>query len=251
MPSGVALDLWGPGGGDGGHSAYVSTRAGTVFHLDTRVKGAAVGAIKAHDDKKITAVSLQAGGARLATACADATVKIWDARKLPRHVPSGARGKALEPVAVLAHGLGVTGAAWSPTGRFLASVSNDNKIRVWTAEAAGGDGDGAAPADPPFASMTHNNHTGRWLAPFKLSWDPASEGTIVIGDMTRAIKLLAVTTDVPPAAAAVARGARGAVTLAAALSAPLLSAVPTQTAVHPTLNMAVGGTASGRVYLFK
>jgi WD40 repeat protein len=250
MPSALALEdgPGGSGGSGGGHTFYVTNRAGELYHLDTRCKGAKVGSVHAHD-KKVPAVSLQAGGAAVLTASTDTTVKIWDARKLPRHVPSGARAaaKGMEPVTVLAHPQAVTGAAWSPTGRYLATVCNDNKVRVWEAPAAGGAASSSSssssaagygtPSGPASGSLYHNNHTGRWLAPFKVSWDPASEGTVVVGNMDRAIDLLAVSPG-------------GQLTQAGALKNELLTAVPTQVAVHPTLYAAVGGTASGRVHMF-
>lgn len=78
--------------------------------------------------------------------------------------------------------------------------------------------------------------TGRWLTPIKAPWDPASGSTFIIGDMTRKIRCYDAKTG----------------GLLKDFSSELLTAVPTQCAAHPSplVNAMVGGTASGRLYLW-
>ena len=69
-----------------------------------------------------------------------------------------------------------------------------------------------------------------------MPFDPASEDTVILGDMTRKVVLLSART-----------GAR-----VRELSSELLTAVPTQNAAHPdpAVRAIVSGTASGRLYLW-
>ena len=74
------------------------------------------------------------------------------------------------------------------------------------------------------------------MTPFKAPWDPASDHVFIIGDMTRKVRFL--------------DAASGQVVKE--VSSELLTAVPTQSAIHPnaSVHAMVGGTASGRLYLW-
>lgn len=279
VPSSIALETTsagGAGGGDGsdeaGHTMWIGSRSGTVYHLDTRLRNAKTSIFDAHV-KKITAVSLQSGGFNLLTSGSDSYVRIFDARKLPRHTATGGHSshKPPKPLVELEHGQGVTGAAFSPTGRYIASVSNDNKIRVFECEGLSTSSSSASSSSlsssaalldcgspsewgiPPSSgrvmhSVYHNNHTGRWLTPFKIGWDPKSEHTVLCGNMDRAVDIFEVKPSSTSSSSS--SSSRGSLDLVASLSSQLLTAVPTQVAAHPTLNVIAGGTASGRAYIF-
>ena len=77
---------------------------------------------------------------------------------------------------------------------------------------------------------------GRWLTPIKAPWDPASDATFLIGDMTRKVRLFDASSG----------------SLLRDFSSELLTAVPTQVAAHPSplVSAMAGGTASGRLYLW-
>ncbi len=250
--SGLALDTYTADADSAdGHSLYACTRDGGIFHLDTRCKDAKTASLTAHE-KKVTAISLQAGGVHIATSSADATIKVFDARKFPRHVPSGARGsgKSANALVTLQHSMSVTSTGWSPSGRFILGVCNDNKVRAWEAP-AGKEGIFGVPDEELTYAVNHNNHTGRWLSPFKASWDPSAEATIVIGNMDHTIDLFAVKGAGDELAAGTSKSKHGSLRLAGSIQpGDYVTAVTTQTAVHPTLDIALGGTASGRVYLY-
>jgi len=111
-------------------------------------------------------------------------------------------------------------------------------------------------------AIRHNNHTGRWLTPFKAivrgTWwhcvvscagvhsrlcmrlageqfDPASSRHVVIGNMTRGIDIFDASDG----------------RLVTTLRSEPLTAVPTRSAIHPTRNWIVSSTASGRMYLWE
>lgn len=231
------------------HCFYVGNREGQLFYLDLRTKEKKISYIDAHE-KKITSISLRNGGLHLLSGAGDGTVKIWDARKIAER-GSSARS-TVTPLSTLQHQLLVTGAAFSPSGRFVASVCNDNKIRLWdtanvTSKASNttvhDSTEYGIPEDPSCSNVSHNNHTGRWLTPFKLCWDQGAEHTLLIGNMIRGIDFFTVKPGL---------GSRGhpGLELVSTLMDPALTAVPTQTAVHSSLNMVVGGTASGKAYIF-
>jgi hypothetical protein len=242
--SALEVDALAPAGGDDTAALlWVGGYEGDVWHVDTRLPPGAKAAGWAAHDKKVTALSAQRGGHTLLSSSSDATVKLWDVRKLPRQQQLGAGGKsssskaaAPSPLGLLAHGAAVSSAFFSPDGGRVVSTSSDNKLRVWSAAAAAA-ASGAPVRDPPSTSIYHDNHTGRWLSQFRTVWDPAGGGrTFVVGAMNRCLEVYDA----------------GSGSRLAALSSELLTAVPTLNAVHPcpAVNAVVSGTASGRMYLW-
>ena len=71
----------------------------------------------------INDLSLARDGRRLATACADGTVEIWDLDRRERHVLGG-------------HAGAVSAVDWSPDGSRLASGGVDGTVRLWGADGA-------------------------------------------------------------------------------------------------------------------
>lgn len=252
-PSAIDVDSATGSGWAGGFTFWVGNRDGQVYHVDTRHKGAKTSAVAAHS-KKVTTISLiAAGGPYLSSSSGDSTVKLWDCRKLPMHTATGGRGSAkqADPLTELEHGASVTSAYFNGSGTRLVSCSNDNKLRVFDVQGgaassssastgAGKDSKGAHALSASLASgVYHNNHTGRWLSPFKCVWDPNSDDTYLIGNMGRGVDLYSA-----------AASASGEGKAQAMLGGELLTAVPTQVAAHPSLPAVVGGTASGRVYMW-
>ena len=74
--------------------------------------------LQGHHDA-VCGVAYAPDGTMLATASADHTVKIWDAR-------TGA-----ERMTCWGHTREVYGLAWSPDGVHVASSGNDSAIRLW------------------------------------------------------------------------------------------------------------------------
>jgi len=251
-PSAIDVDTaTGSGAGGGGFTFFVGNRGegedcegADLYHLDTRTPTARTAVLRNAHDKKISTLSLAApGGPYVLTASGDCTVKIWDARKLPGREGGGgggggARGRT-KAVVTLEHVQGVTSAYFSPDGTKVLSCCNDNKLRVFDFSGGVVEVDGEGPA--PVASVYHNNHTGRWLTPMKAVWDVAGgSDAFLCGDMTRGVNLYSARS------LAAGESAKDEATLAG----ELLTAVPTQVAAHASVRAVVGGTASGRVYMW-
>ncbi|ODQ67745.1 WD40 repeat-like protein [Nadsonia fulvescens var. elongata DSM 6958] len=89
----------------------------------------------------------------------------------------------------------------------------------------------------PTARVKHNCQTGRWVTILKSHWQQSPSDRIdrfVIGNMNRYIDVYT------------ADGRQ-----LAHLGHPLMSAVPAVSQFHPTCNWIVGGSASGKAYLWK
>jgi hypothetical protein len=237
-PSSIDVDTATGSGWAGGFTFFVGNRAGAIYHLDTRLSSAATSTIEgAHGVKKVTSVSLSAaGGPYLCSSGSDGLVNVWDVRKLPVHSKSGGGTKKATPLDSFVHGSTVTSAFFNASGSRIMSCCNEKAkenvgyLRVFAM--AGGKG-------TTESSTPHNNHTGRWLAPFKAVWDPANDDTFLIGDMKRGVNLYSAKA-----------AADGDTAPQATLTGDLLTAVPTQVAAHPTLAAVVGGTASGRTVMW-
>ena len=221
-----------------GLTFFVSNRGGQIYHVDTRLRSQVTHTYQAHSSK-ITSLSMRPGTTTtFLTACgggdskSSPSVKIWDSRKFSKHGDSHSSSKsAVNALVTLEHRNAISSASFSPSGDFIASVSADDFVRFWDCTG------GRSPSDPPAHRLKHDNHTGRWLTTFKCAWDSKSEATLLLGNMKRGVDVYQVTKD------EVKEGHLP--------FSPLLSAVPTQVAAHPSLDVIAGGTASGRCYLFQ
>ena len=244
--SALAVDAVAPlGQDDSGVLLWCGSGEGAAYHVDSRTGVSDRAPHWQAHDKKITAVSTLRGGHALLTSSSDGTVKIWDARKLPRHSDSDSGGHhhggnkphKASPIGTLKHGAAVSSAFFAHHGRHVVSTCNDNKLRVWDVTTSSSSSSASPVHDPPVAVVFHDNHTGRWLSQFRTVFDPANDGTFIVGAMDRALEVY----DAPT-------GAR----LAALRCPDFVTAVPTLNAVHPSPNVhaIVSGTASGRMYLW-
>ena len=117
-------------------------------------------------DKKITSIDVnRASPHLLVTGGNDATVVVWDVRKLSASGTPAARHKAAA-LRTITHGLAVTSASFSPDGHRLLTVSNDSTLGVHYADDFGSD------AAYTTRMVRHNNRTGRWLTAFRGEWHP-------------------------------------------------------------------------------
>lgn len=245
---------------------FLGSNGGAIAAVDPRAPGttgAAARAIllpEAHN-KKINTLSAHAGGHLLASASTDASVRIWDVRKLrdallqieplemdpPEMGPSqiggeqiGARGPSpqvfkAKPLCSLPLGASSQSAVWAPVaaaGGGLTSLlvtSFDNQLAIYRNLGGGG---GGAPA--PAVVIRHNTQTGRWVVPFRAEWTSAGDG-VLVGGMSR-------TADVYDSAT----GSRF-----ASFSSEHLTAIPSRNAAHPTLPVLACGTNSGRVHILR
>jgi len=151
---------------------YVSSRGGFVYKIDPREKKSEEYAL--HDNKIFTLSFNQAKPHEFCTASLDRTVRIWDSRKLTE--------KRTKPVFQMVHGLCVTGARYSPDGKYLVSCNNDCLLRIWNTATI----KNKRPNGPePNSQVRHDTRTGRWLTKFKCEWDPKQSNVFIVGSMDR------------------------------------------------------------------
>jgi len=154
---------------------YISSSEGFVRKIDPRAKKV-VEEFALHDNKIFTVSVNQENPYELCTASLDRTMRLWDARKIGKGKP--------KPIHEMVHGLSVTGASYSPDGKYIVSCCNDHYLRVWnTAKLTAKSSDEDGPV--PDSRVRHNNKTGRWLTKFRCYWDPKQQGAFTIGSMER------------------------------------------------------------------
>ncbi len=206
---------------DGG-ACYVADNCGGLRLLDARA--GTVAAPAALHDKRINTVHLEPrAGALLATAGADAHVRVWDVRAL-----GGGGARKPKPLADLSFDKSTQSALFAPdgSGRLLVTCYNDT-LTVW---------DSTATAQPGLRqTVKHDNQTGRWVLPFRAVWTAASDA-IVIGSMKRETELVDAST-----------GRH----LARLSHAELMTAIPSRHAAHPQRAAIAAATASGRVHVWE
>ncbi len=95
--------------------------------------------------QKIRAAAFSADGARLATACEDCSVRLWDPRE------------GTQVLASMMHGGHVGSVVFRPDGIVLASTSNDGWTRTWQVP-------GATAIDPPLPWRDTLVHAAAWSA---------------------------------------------------------------------------------------
>ena len=222
-----------------GLSFFVGNRSGSVYHLDTRMKSQKTHVYDAHMSK-VTAISMRNGSSTFLTSCGGEkkkvppSVKIWDCRHFSKHgSSSSSTSSSIKPLATLEHSNAISHASFSPNGEWIASVSADDQIRFWDYS--------TSKASSPTQRVNHDNKTGRWLTTFKSAWDPKAESTLLIGNMKRTIDVYQLTKG----------GSKPLHDQFHIPESPLATAVPTQIAVHPSLDLVSGGSSSGRCYLWK
>lgn len=89
----------------------------------------------------------------------------------------------------------------------------------------------------PFTSIKHNCQSGRWVSILKARWQkrPADNfQKFAIANMNRSIDIYSEAGDI----------------ISSLQDADVMSAVPAVVSLHPSQNWVVGGTSSGKVYLF-
>ena len=193
-------------------------------------------------NKKVTAMSLGCGGNMLLSADNGGVVKLWDVRRLPLHSSiRSARQPEPKPVAELKHGGSVTAASFSPSGDRILTTCSDDLLRVWSADGSslGGGGDVSSWAgvkEKAGFQVRHDNRTGRWLTTMRAVWDPANSDTFLAGSMDHELEVYSVS-----AKKQLARR-----------TSDVISAVFPVLAAHPSpvVHAVVGGTASGRMYMW-
>lgn len=162
-----------------GDKIYGAHGDGALSLIDTRVaKDKLAWSLTAHSAK---AAHVAVKDHEVATAGNDGAVKIWDVRT---------RKKRWEAT----HQKSVRGCAWSPDGAMLCSVSYDNTLKIFDSKAL----KSTKAAVTSCLKIFHDNRTGRYLTPFKPTFDPhAPTPVVVLGSMEspRRIDLISATPD--------------------------------------------------------
>jgi WD40 repeat protein len=215
---------------------YFSTLDGEFGVHDLRNKFSAAKILRLHE-KKIGGFSFNPNAVhQIATASLDRTMKIWDLRATPRI------GHTKETTA---HGYGeylsrlsISATEWNSSGQILIN-GYDDTINVfdvansdsWTTKTTFED-----PFEPK-VRIKHNCQSGRWVSILKARWhkNPADGvNKFVIANMRRFIDIYS-----------------GDGKQLAHLGHEAMSAVPAVVQFHPSQNWVVGGSASGKLYLWE
>lgn len=239
---------------------YMTTLSGNFYQYDTRTKFESVskeGLLRLHD-KKIGSFSVNPNlSYQIATASLDRTMKVWDLRnvsqanakwsdyenQLSPHMYGGYTSR-----------LSISSVDWNSENRLVCNGYDDNvniinlneldpPVMEWTknhkpnmTKKRKGDDEETINNIQPFTKIRHNCQTGRWVSILKSKWQVNPEDSVqkfVIANMKRGLdvydqegQILAHLSD-------------------------SVGAVPAVATFHPTKNWVVGGSASGKVYMFE
>eukprot|EP00092_Neocalanus_flemingeri_P023695 GFUD01025698.1.p1 GENE.GFUD01025698.1~~GFUD01025698.1.p1 ORF type:complete len:645 (+),score=236.83 GFUD01025698.1:117-2051(+) len=141
--------------------------------------------------------------------------------------------KLVTPVTeLLGHTKSITSCQFSSvTGNQVVTMASDDKIRLFNTS--------TTPSTlSPQCQIKHNNHTGRWLTPFRASWHPTQEGMLVTGSMER------------PRQIEVWGTSSGSLDMVTRLRGEALGSVCSLVGIHHSREVVVGGNSSGRVHVF-
>eukprot|EP00899_Mesostigma_viride_P010046 jgi/Mesvir1/19042/Mv12804-RA.1 len=241
--------------GNAASCLFVGDDFGALHLVDPRAGEPVVGTYDL-EQKKINTVEVSPlDWYILATASTSGNVSLWDVRAL-----AGAKhGKSTTPVGTYSHPVSSHGALFSPSGRRIVSTSTDNTVailsvaKLWHAgggvskrsaggKAVGGKGAGKGgtataveEVEEPHRSIAHNNHTGRWITPFRAVWADW-EDHVLVGNMGKGMDVLS------------ADKGRVVVTY----RSEFMSAIPSRIACYSGKpGIFVGGTASGRAHVWR
>lgn len=205
-----------------GSILYFTDMDGVLTRIDTRSKSK-TSTFQLHE-KKAGGLSISPVDPNyLATSSNDGSVCVWDMRTI--------KPFESDMVVRFEYKRAVTSVFFHPYMReALVSTCYDDSVRIHQDFISGG--------NPTELRIVHNNQTGRWITPFRAKWDPKStdelHSHVVVGDMNRGLDLIDMHT--------------GIITNN---TSELLTAQPAVNATHPTLDIIVSGTASGKAILWK
>lgn len=205
------------------HTVLVSQNDGCVALIDIRTEGTTAEHTYSLHDRSLRTVSVHPTQPHyFCTAGVEGTVCVWDLRNV--------KEKKSKHVCELTVGRSIHSAYFSPiTGKYILSTSMDDKLTIF-------DSSNIGPSMKVKKSISHNNHTGRWLTPFRAAWHPAREDVFVVGSMNRPREITLFSDE----------GKK----LHSFKDEEYLGSVCSLNALHPTLDLVVGTNSSGRLHVF-
>ena len=155
-------------------------------------------------------------------------------------------GSMWEPLFTLnRHSRSINAAYLSPdTGEYLVSVSLDNTVKIWKDIMTN-------TTKPVVKSISHDNHTGRWLSTLKPAFDPNvnsnSFASFVLGSMAkpRRVEVFSLQSNSSDTSEILGNPTIN-------LMSENLGSVCSRNCFHPRKsNVIAGGNSSGKVHLFR
>lgn len=207
------------------HCAYVGEGEGYLKMLDTREKKA-TSSVKVHD-KRLNTIDVNSQAAWLmVTSSSDATVSVWDARKL-KHAGSS--------IAKIEHHRAVHSAYFSPTGSSIATCSYDNTVAVLRGFQHQGGSNASSKVHEKPTFIVHPNRNNRWIPTFRAIWGWDDE-YVYVGNMKRTIDVISTSSK----------------STCHWLSSPMMTSIPCRLVAHPLrCGILAGCTAGGQVYVWR
>lgn len=219
--------------------AYFTTLLGLFGQQDLREKPKTAYKLLRLHDKKIGGFLVRPGaGHQMATGLLDRTMRVWDLRTSEKAEWLEFGGNSPGMVSLYQSGLSVLSTDWSTSNRVVCN-GYDNLVCVFDMEKTeeGELEDGLRTGLMPTTTIRHNCQTGRWVLILKSRWQPAPEDGVskfAIANMKRGIDIFAEDG-----------------TQVGHLEDERMTAVPAVLAWHPRRPWLVGGSASGKAYLYQ
>lgn len=201
----------------------VSQSDGCVALVDTRTDGCKAERVYELHSKSLRTVSVHPTQSHyFCTAAVDGSLCVWDLRNL--------KVKKSQYMCKLPHGKSINSAYFSPvSGKYVLSTSMDDKLTIYNTMVIG-------PGISTKKSLSHNNHTGRWLTGFRATWHPTRDDVFVVGSMNRPREISLFSDS----------GLR----LHSFKDPDYLTSVCSVNVFHPSRDIIVGANSSGRLHVF-
>merc|ERR1719163_1453528 len=199
-------------------TVYLGDTNGNFSILDVRTEKNMSAPLGLHD-KKVNTISIDSKHENtIVTSSSDGKVLLWDIRRLK---------KGAKPVSALPQTRVCQAAYFAPNGSSKVVVTcYDDSIQVW---------DCTKPASSErVLKIRHDNHTGRWVIPFRADWTPDGLG-FHVGAMNRSLEIF--------------NAENGKKNIG--YQSEFLTAIPSRNTIHPLLPIIAGVTNSGRVHIWR
>jgi len=216
--------------GSASNLMYIGDTEGAVSALDLR----SLEIVWSHrfSQKKVNTVHANpAAPEYLVTASVDRSVSVWDVRCMG--TGKQASTVSLAVASCTSYSNSVNCAYFSPTGKWLVTVDQSDKVCVFNNPASS-----ATNGLVPFKRFNHNNQTGRWLTKFHALWDVKSPDVYLLGSLEKPRRIEVFAADTPYPVALLQNHEH-------------LCSVQSLVVAHPKLNMIAGVNSSGRVHIFR